>query len=333
MVKKYLILLILLVSFVLVSGFGAAAETYTLRFATMPHRPHTWITVMENFAEEVESQTDGNVLVTLYTGGQLGTDEAVFDDMEVGAVDMNVGTAANATTVVPEFQLLSFNYLFVDQNHLEAAVDPDGEVFQAFSEIVEERQPHLKLMPFMGGGTRNVNTTFGPVTEPDDFEGITMRVMESPIEDEMWASLGSSTTTIPFTELYTAIQTGVADAFESSTVGYLGNSLYEVAEYHNRTEHEYMVGVWFVNRDTFEELPEEYQEIVMNVARETAMESIGAGLEEEEEVLEELSDRGVEINRDVNVAAFAEALQPLHEEFAEDIGVSEVLDLIINLDY
>ncbi len=94
-----------------------------------------------------------------------------------------------------------------------------------------------------------------------------------------------------------------------------------------------MVGVWFVNRDSFEELPEEYQEIVMNVARETAMESIGAGLEEEEEVLEELSDRGVEINRDVNVAAFAEALQPLHEEFAEDIGVSEVLDLIINLDY
>jgi len=318
---------------ILFSGYGISSASYELRFTTMPHSPHIWIDVMEEFSERVKQETDGEVNVSLYTGGRLGTDEAIFDDMEIGVVDMNVGTAANATTIIPELQLFSFNYLFTELDQLKAAVDPDGEIFASFADIVEERQPHLKLMPFMGGGTRNLNTTFGAVEKPEDLEGYTMRVMESPIEDAMWSELGVVTTTIPFTELYTAVQTGVADAFEVSTVGYLGNSLYEVAEYHNRTAHEFMVGVWFVNRNSFEELPSEYQDIIMETAEELARDSIDKGLEQEQDILEELRENDVIINHDVDSEAFSEILEPLHEEFAETIEATEILNLIQELDY
>lgn len=324
------VLLITLMTVLVITMFGSftLAAKYNFKFATMPSKPHVWIDVMEEFARKVEEQTNGEVKVQLFTSGQLGTDEAVIENMKFGVIDFNIGTPGNASGFIPELQLFSLGYLFRDRDHFKKVINPESELFNSLARKVQERHPDLMLLAFTGGGTRNLNTNFGAINTPEGLEGHKMRIMESPIETKIWSAFGVIPVTVPWTELYTAIQTGVAECFESSTTGYLSAKLYEVGKYHHRTEHKYMVGVWLASRRSFEKLPENYQKIVKEVAWEAGLKGIEKGFEMEAGIMAELEEKGVRIVRDVDKDAFARVVKPLHDELAAELGVTEELKLV-----
>ncbi|RNA70139.1 TRAP transporter substrate-binding protein [Alteribacter keqinensis] len=305
---------------------------HVLDLATVVTAPHPWIDMAEYFAEEVEEKTGGDVEVRIHHTGTLGDDEGSIDEMRLGTVDFVIGGTQNAAPFLREYQLFSLSYLFEDMGHFQEAIAHDSELTEEFRNLHDERDLGFKLLAFAGGGTRNLANSIGPIEEPEDIAGLQLRLPDSPLESKIWSELGAVPTSLPWNEIYSAVQTGVVDGFESTLSGFKGSNLNEVTDYLSVSEHQFMVSHFSMSTLTYEQLPEEYAEIIEQVAVESGYIGTENGIEYDEEILDELESLGMEVN-EVNKDAFIEILQPLHEELAEDIGASELLDMIQNLNH
>ncbi len=312
--------------------FGLAdAHAQTLRLATVVTAPHPWIDAAEAFKAEVEAETDGRITVEIFPSAQLGNDQTVIDEMRIGTVDMIIGGTQNASPFVPEFGLFSLNYLFSGMEAFERATDPEGELFAYFHETVRNHGVGIELLALTGGGTRNLSARSGPVASPADMNGLKMRVPGSQMDARMWQATDALTTSLPWSEIYTGVQTGVVEAFESTISGYYGSKLYEVAPYHALTEHQIMMSHISIGTLTFDRLAAEDQELIVQAARNAAVLGTAKGVEYDGSLLERLqTEHGVTVN-EVDKTAFLEVSAPLHDEFAAELGVADALDILRGL--
>ena len=113
----------------------------------------------------------------------------------------------------PVFEVLGAYYLFKDREHFESIVNTEGEL-SYFEDLLLEN-PGLKTVMYEGGLERNIISTF-PINSVEDLEGQTMRSGTGSTELEWWRNLGADPTSIAFNEVYSALQTGVADGSQNS---------------------------------------------------------------------------------------------------------------------
>lgn len=319
-------------SIVFASGEGEATtdpdRVYRLRLGTVVSPPHAWLDMAEFFAEEVSDRTDGAVTVSVYPSGTLGNDATMIDEMRVGTLDFVIGGAQNAAQFVQEYQVFGLSYLFESQAQFETAIEYRGPIFNRYVELYEEKNLDLRLLALSGGGTRNFSNNVRPINAPEDLDGIVMRVPGSPIELRIWSALGALPTSLPWKEIYSAMQAGVVNAFESTISGFFGSALYEVAPYMSRTEHLYMLSHFTMSRMTYDRLPEAYRTIVQAVAAQAAVLGVAKGREYDEALLERMrEEHGFEANS-VNTAPFIRIVAPLHDELAAEVNGSDILAMI-----
>jgi len=300
---------------------------YKLRLATVVSEPHPWIDMANYFATEVEKRTGGKVKVSVYPGGTLGNDQTTIDEMRIGTIDFVIGGTQNAAPFVPEFGIFGLSYLFESQKHFERVIGEDSPVFKHFQKLYEDKDLGLRLLSLSGGGTRNLTTNIKPVRVPEDLKGIKMRLPGSPIESKLWSQLGAVPTSLPWNEVYSAMQTGVVNAFESTISGYFSSKLYEVARYHSKTEHQYMVTHFSMSQTTYDKIPEQYRKVIEDVALEAGVLGTEKGKQADREILARLPEYKVEVI-EVEKARFVEALAPLHDELAKELKASDILQMI-----
>lgn len=251
--------------------------------------------------------------------------------MRLGTVDFVIGGTQNAASFIPRFQVFGLAYLFDDMDHFENVIDNDSDVFSYFENEFVDKDLDVKLLSLSGGGTRYLSNNKKEISTPEDLKGLKLRLPGSPIESDIWSELGALPTSLSWNEVYSGIQTGVVEGFESTLSGYTGSKLYEVAPYVSLTEHLYMATHFSVSDLTFNKLPAEYQEIIKDVAVEAGKLGIEKGKQFDEEILEELPEHNVtltEVDRD----KFIEILKPLHDDLAEQLDAIEVLEFIRELE-
>jgi tripartite ATP-independent transporter DctP family solute receptor len=337
--KAVWVLLASLVLGLLVTGCSGSKDTakkaddtkvYKMRIATVVSPPHPWVNAAEFFVKEVDKRTNGKVKITVHHSASLGSDETVIDEMRIGTVDFLIGGTQNAASFIPQYQIFGFSYLFKDMAHFERAIAKDSPVFKAFDKLYVEKKIKLKLLALAGGGTRNVSNNLRPIKEPQDIAGMKMRVPGSPIEGKLWSALGALPNPMPWSEIYSAVQQGVVNAFESTISGYTSSKLYEVAPYHSKTEHLYMATHITVSQTSYDKLPAQYRKVIDEVAVETAKVATESGKKFDEQKLAELPKLKVKVN-EVNKAAFIQKLAPLHDAFAKEVNATDILAAIRKL--
>ncbi|MCC5979981.1 MAG: TRAP transporter substrate-binding protein [Salinarimonas sp.] len=304
---------------------ATAVNAQTLRVATTPSAPHPWIDAAEKFKEEVEARTD--YTVEIFTGGQLGNDPTVVDEMRIGTVDFMFGGVQNVASFVRDFEFFQLNYLWGDFDTFKAATEPDSAVFQHMAQAVEDADVGMKLVALLGGGIRNLSSSHAPVTSPADLEGVRMRVTGSRLDADTWGALGAITTSVPWTEVYTALQTGVVSAFESTISGMYGARHYEVASYHSQTEHQFMMSHMSMATATWERMSEEDRQVILEAATIAGRHGTEVGARNDIELLEALKERGVEVI-EVDKTPFIEGTAHLHDENAERLGLTDLLQTV-----
>lgn len=309
------------------SSMPAAAAKYDLRLATVVKAPHPWLVGAEFMAEEMRKRTNGEVEIKIFDGGSLGNDKTAIDQMRLGAIDFVVGGTTNAASFLREFQVFSIDYLFRDMAHFRKATAPDSPLVSNIQSTVDSRDLGFKVLALCGGGTRNVSNSLRPIRTPDDLKGIKMRVPGSKVEVKVWSALGAVPTSLPWTELYSATQTGVVNAFESTISGYKGSKLYEVAPYHSKTGHQIMMSHISMSTQSFNKLPPEYRKAIVEVAAQAGRLVTDSGERFDAEFLGELTKLGAKVN-DVDTQAFVNRLLPLHDELAAEAKVTHLLEMI-----
>lgn len=305
------------------SAVTASAET-TLKFAhPVPESDPQHVMAMF-FAEELEKRTDGEIKVQLFPNGQLGNDAQMIDGARSGIIDIALVGTNNLTGLMPDIGAFELPFMFPSREIAYKVLD--GEVGEMVGAQFD--QHGLVSLGYPENGYRNMTNNRGPITTPADVEGLQMRVNNSKALNDMFAALGAVPQQLPVAELYTALETGVVDSQDHPIAVTLSFKFYEVQDYLSLTQHAYAALAFFMNKSKLESLSPEHQEILLTTARDAVEMQRQVSIDREEEMIAELEAEGMEVNSDVDSAAFQEATKTVWESYIAANG-SEVVDAIL----
>ena len=310
------------------AGLPASAQEHTLRLHTLVQSPHPYNDMAQALKSEIEEKSDGRIEVRIFDSGQLGQDPAVIGEMGLGTVDLMISTTSNAAQQIPEYGIFTMPYLFTGMEGILDEIGPGTPVHEHFSQVYEDRGVGMRLLALGASGARNMSTAEVPVESPEDVRGLKMRTPPSPMDAKTWATLGMLPVTVDWGELYAAMQTGVAEALESSLPGYAGSKLYEVAPNLALTEHTIQVNHTSISEQTWNELPEDLQTIVLEAAHAANELGLEQAKTYDSELVEMLqSEHGVTVTHP-DKQAFIDELEPIQGELAAELDLEEEYELI-----
>jgi len=299
---------------------GFAVQAQTLRFAHPVPESDVQHVMAVFFAEQVAARTNGAVTVQIFPQGQLGNDGAMIDGARSGIIDIVLVGLNNFTGLVPEAGVFELPFMFPQSEMAYAALD--GDVGTGISARFTEHG--LTVLGYPENGYRQMSNNRGPIRTPADLVGINMRTNNSRALNDMFAALGANPIQLPIAELYTALETGVVDAQDHPVGVVLSFKYDEVQSYLTLTRHAYSALGLMMNSDSFGRLSAENQAIVREVAAEAVAMQRQMAAEREASMVEELVGRGMELNTDVDAAAFQAAVAPVWTAFIEANGDAEV---------
>lgn len=301
-------------------GLPAMAQT-TIRVAH--HVPETseQHTAATRFAALVEERSNGALKVEVLPAGQMGGQREIIESVQLGTIEMGYGESGLYANYMPAFGVLTLPYLYDGPEHWRAVVL--GDIGKGLTEQLEA-QTGLVVMNWIQAGYRDTYTVDKKITSPADFEGLKIRVPESPVFVETFAELGAQPTPIPSPEIYTAMQTGVVSAMEGTPeVGYI-QRMYEVSGHLNKTRHIFFDGSFVASRSFLDSLSEEERRIVTDAWLEVAQMQRDEWPDRQGEWFEKLAAEGIEIH-EVDQAPFREVLTGLQDRFAEKAGAADLI--------
>ncbi|MGP9805096.1 DctP family TRAP transporter solute-binding subunit [Paracoccus sp. NSM] len=304
-----------LVAALSLAGMAAEAQT-ALRLAHAAPESDLQQSLALFFKEQLEERSGGEITVTIFPQGQLGNDAAMVDGTRSGIIDVVMTGLNNMTGLVPEAGAFELPFMFPSRADAYAVLD--GEIGQGIS--AEFTAHGLQMLGYPENGYRNMTNNRGPITTPADVAGLRMRVNNSKALSDMFQLLGATPQQLPVAELYTALETGVVDA-QDHPIGIVQSFKYdEVQDYLSLTQHAYSALALAMNPNKFNGLSEEQQALVMEVAAEAVAMQRELAQEREEEMLADLASKGMQINRDVDSAAFQEVVRPVWDNFIAENG-------------
>lgn len=279
----------------------------------------------------VAGRTNGQVLVKVSGNGALGPEKELLKSVSAGIIDGCVSSPGNAAALIPEFQLFSVSYLFSSFDHVMKVLENDA-FFKSMQNIVRDRKLGMQLAGISVTGARNLYNRVRVVNGIDDMKGLKMRVMNSPTETKVWSSLGMIPASIPAPEIYSALQSGVVDAAESSIAAIVASKYYEVAPNLTLTNHQFNLMFYFIGDRALAKVPEAERAALMETFREAAIVQAKAAATLQTQSLEFLRNReGVTVT-EIDTSAISEKLQPMQQDIAKGFKMEDILNLIIEND-
>lgn len=280
----------------------------------------------EFFAEEVSTKTDGEVTVLVFPQGQLGDDQQMLNGTRAGIIDIQMTGLAIMNGMQPETAVFDLPYMFANRQHAYKVMD--GEVGQKMLDDMSKFG--MKGLAFPENGYRNITNNRKPVRTPEDVVGLKIRTNTSVPLNAMFADLKSNPQPLPIAELYTALETGVVEAQEHPINVTHSFRYDEVQKYLSLTEHSYSSLFMSMNLNKWNSLTPVQQKVVAEAAQNATDFQRQLSIEKEEGFITDLQDRGMEVNRDVDKAAFqtAPAITATWAAFNEKFGPEMIKSIL-----
>jgi len=280
---------------------------------------------VERFDEVLTELTAGAVDINLFANSALGDQESSLESMQTGLLDMAT-VETPITSVVPELGATALPYIFSGRDHVKAAMDGDA------GQMIEEMLLNNGLRPvaFLEGGFRQITNDVRPINVPADLEGIKMRTPGSALRIKIFNHYGANASPLPFSELYSALQTGVFDGQENPVIWVQSQRFYEVQDYLSLTNHLYTVTYLLMSEDKFQSLTEEQQRAIMEAGDAAEAYSVELGTKADAEIVSFLEEQGMQVN-EADIAAFTDASSAIWTEWAAEqpAAAQDLIDAIV----
>ena len=250
----------------------------------------------ENFANWINTASNGRMQVTVYGANELVPPLGVFDAVSSGSVELGHGGAyywKGKIPAAPFFTSVPFGMNAQEMNgwlHYGNGLTLWREAYAPFN-----------IVPFAGGntGVQMAGWFNKEINSMADIQGLKMRI--PGLGGEVFARAGGVAVNIPGNELYTSLQTGVIDATEwVGPYNDLAFGFHQVAKYY------YYPG-WhepgptlelIVNKTALESLPADLQKLVEVTARAVNQDMLDEYTARNNRAMNELVNKhGVQIKR------------------------------------
>jgi tripartite ATP-independent transporter DctP family solute receptor len=309
----------------LCTALPAAAQT-EIKFGHVGEPGSLFAASADEFAKRANAKLGAKAKVVVYGSSQLGGDKELLQKLKLGTVDM----ALPSTVMSSEadiFGVFEMPYLVKDRNHMQRI---EKEVF--WPKIAPEAEKKgLKVIGVWENGYRHITNSKRPINTPADLQGIKLRVPEGKWRVKMFQTYGANPSPMKFSEVFTALQTGVMDGQENPYTQIYSAKFQEVQKFISLTGHVYTPAYVTVGAKKWATLPEDVRKILEDTARETQAFVYEKAARDDNELLDKIKAAGVAANVP-NKDAFIAASKPVYEEFAKEVaGSKEVIDRAVAL--
>jgi len=315
----------LLTTAALVAPVQAAEIELKLAWLTADSPTDPYAITARAFKTELEAALPGRVAVQLFPNRQLGDDKEILEGLQFGTIDLGIITNAVVANLEPTYQLVDLPFLFGSAEQAHEVLD--GEVGQQLAANL--RDDGIVSLGAAEGGFRNMINNTRPVHTPEDVEGVKYRTMQNPVFIEMFSALGGSPVPMAWGEVFTAMQQGTVDGLEIPASVVNSNNYAEVTKYLSFTRHTYSAIHLLMSERSFDRLPEDVQQAVLDAGRAAITEQRQAVAAAEADVVAALEEQGMKINDIDDVGAFRAKVGPVYERFEPTIG-SALLDTALD---
>ncbi|MFC0243009.1 TRAP transporter substrate-binding protein [Rhodopseudomonas telluris] len=283
-----------------VGGVGApwvarAAEAeFVYKYANNLPDTHPLNVRAREMSAAIKTETNGRVDLQVFPNNQLGSDTDMLSQIRSGGVEFFTLSGLILSTLVPAASINGIGFAFPDYDTVWKAMDGElggyvrGEIGKAGLVVMDK---------IWDNGFRQTTTSTRPITGPDDFKGLKIRVPVSPLWTSMFKAFDAAPASINFSEVYSALQTKVVEGQENPLAIISTAKLYEVQKFCSLTNHMWD-GFWFLaNRRAWERLPADLREIVAKninaagVNQRADVAKLNAGLKDE------LATKGLTFNQ------------------------------------
>ena len=245
------------------------------------------------FAEEVEKASGGKMKVRAIGAAALGSDLQMQQALIGGAQEMMVGSTATLVGITKEMAIWDTPFLF--DNAKEADVVLDGPVGQKVMDKLQEKG--LVGLVYWENGFRNLTNNKRAVTKLEDMDGIKLRVMQNNVFIDSFKTLGANAVPLPFSELFTALETKTVDGQENPYNTILSSKFYEVQKYLTVTNHVYSPWIVTVSKKYWDQLSKDEQKVLMDAAKKSRDFERQDTRAEADKALADLKSKGMQINQ------------------------------------
>ncbi len=304
----------------------AVAQQVELKLAHVGEPGSLFQTSADEYAKRVNAKLAGKVKIVVYGSSQLGGDKELIQKLKLGTVDMAVPSTV-MTSEVDQFGLFELPYIVKDRAHM-ARIERD--VFWPGMAPLAEKKG-LKVLAVWENGYRHITNNKQPIKSPDDLKGIKLRVPEGKWRVKMFQAYGANPSPMKFSELFTALQTGVMDGQENPFTQIYSAKLQEVQKYLSLSGHVYTPAYLVVGSRRYATLPADVRKVLEDTARETQAFVYATAAREETELLGKLKQAGMQVN-EVDKDAFIAASKGIYEDFGKEVaGAKPLIDKAVAL--
>ncbi|MDY0093465.1 MAG: TRAP transporter substrate-binding protein [Candidatus Vecturithrix sp.] len=273
----------------------------------------------------LKERTNGEIELEIYHSAQLGSERDAVEGVAMGTLEMTLISSAPLANFTNKFMLFDLPFIVRDREKTYAWLDgPEGQ--SILDSLLEQ---NLMGLGIWENGYRNLTNSKVAVKNPEDANGLKIRLMENPIHLATFKLLGAYPVPMPFGELFTALQQGVVDGQENPMVIIYTSKFYEVQKYLSLTGHFYAPAVLLINKAFWENtLTEEQRKIFKECEQEAKTWERQFSTKGEQELAAKLKEAGMEVI-EPDKDKWIEATKPIYQQFEDQIG-KEMIESLIN---
>ena len=307
-----------------------SSQPKTMKVGVVLQESHSTGKGIKKFAELVEQKSGGNIKVTPYYAGQLGDEQKMKEAIQAGIQEAGVISPSIIESDLKEFGIFSLPFAF--NNEQEAKEIIDGPFGQKLFDMLPQQD--IVGLSYFGIGMRDMVNSKHPITTLEDFQGMKIRSMQVQIHLEAYKALGINPQPMPYTEVFTAMETKAIDGAENTLTVIESDKYNEVSKYLSLTDHLYSTMALMVSKKFWDQLSPEEQKILKEAALEARDYQDQEHIVDVKSALEKLQAAGMEINEfsPEERKRLQEVVKPVIDQFAKEIGEDLVNELYAELE-
>jgi len=300
----------------------AEGQSRTIKFGIGLAETSPQYLSVEYFRDILAKRTNDRLKVNIFPNSQVGDDKQMMSALQSGSLDMTYPSTSPATTLVPELRLFDLPFLFPKAEDADKVLDgPVGtDLLNKFDGT------GIKALAWAENGYRQLSNSKQPVSAPADVKGLRVRVMENPIQVDIWKTLGANPTSMAFGEVFSALEQGVVDGQENPWATIYSSKFNEVQKYGSDTRHVYTPFIIMASQKMFDGLSAEDKTIVQEAAEATRDYDRTVSRQYSDYAKAQLKAGGMQITdlSPEQLAAFQQATKPVYDKWAPQIGTELV---------
>ncbi|ALS23039.1 MULTISPECIES: TRAP transporter substrate-binding protein [Paenibacillus] len=272
----------------------------------------------KKFKEIVEKNSGGKFQVNVYFNNQLGDDKKVSDSLQSGTVELGIISTSPLTASVKEFGIFDLPFIFNNEKEADAVLD--GTVGKT---LLDKLPAHNLIgLGYWENGFRNLTNSKKPVATLEDFKGLKIRTIPNQVHLDVFKALGANPTPMPFSELFTAMESKTIDGQENPLTAIQSSKFYEVQSHLSLSKHLYTPFIFMASKKFWDKLNDQEKKILQDAVIEAGKFQRELNREETKKSLEYLKNKGMQVSEFSNeeTKKIQEAVKPVIDKYSKELG-------------